>query len=337
MLGMVLKRLMLAIPSLIGVVIVTFLLTRALPGDPAAYFAGPAATQEAVAQIRKQLGLDQPLPQQFVRYVSDLVRGDMGVALTTGQPVAAEIMSRLPASAELTLLGLIVSVLIAVPLGILAATNPGSLLDHTCRIVTTAGVSLPVFFTGLLLVFFFYYLLGVAPAPLGRLDVYFSAPPQITGFYLIDSLIARDGETFVASLKQLILPAATLAIFALAPIARMTRASMLAVLGSEFVRTAKASGLSPGTVIVTYAFRNAMLPVITTLGMVFSFLLGANVLVEKVFAWPGIGSYAVEALIASDFAPVQGFVLTMAVMYVVLNLLIDILYGLIDPRVRIEA
>jgi peptide/nickel transport system permease protein len=211
------------------------------------------------------------------------------------------------------------------------------LLDHTCRIVTTAGVSLPVFFTGLLLVYFFYYLLGVAPAPLGRLDVYFSAPPQLTGFYLIDSLIARDGETFVASLKQLILPAATLAIFALAPIARMTRASMLAVLGSEFVRTAKASGLSPGTVVVTYAFRNAMLPVITTLGMVFSFLLGANVLVEKVFAWPGIGSYAVEALIASDFAPVQGFVLTMAVMYVILNLLIDVLYGLIDPRVRIEA
>ncbi len=337
MLRMVLKRLMLAIPSLIGVVIVTFLLTRALPGDPAAYFAGPAATEEAVAQIRKQLGLDQPLPQQFVRYVSDLSRGDMGVALTTGQPVAAEIMSRLPASAELTLLGLIVSVLIAVPLGILAATSPGSMIDHTCRIVTTAGVSLPVFFTGLVLVYFFYYQLGVAPAPLGRLDVYFSAPPQITGFYLIDSLIARDGETFVASLKQLILPAATLAIFALAPIARMTRASMLAVLGSEFVRTARASGLSPGTVIVTYAFRNAMLPVITTLGMVFSFLLGANVLVEKVFAWPGIGSYAVEALIASDFAPVQGFVLTMAVMYVMLNLLIDVLYGLIDPRVRIEA
>ena len=337
MLGMVLKRLMLAIPSLIGVVIVTFLLTRALPGDPAAYFAGPAATEEAVAQIRKQLGLDQPLPQQFVRYVGDLARGDMGVALTTGQPVTAEIMSRLPASAELTLLGLLVSVLVAVPLGILAATNPGSMLDHICRVVTTAGVSLPVFFTGLVLVYVFYYQLGVAPAPLGRLDVFFSAPPHVTGFYLIDSLIARDGEVFVASLKQLLLPALTLAIFSLAPIARMTRASMLAVLGSEFVRTARASGLSPGTVIVTYAFRNAMLPVVTTLGMVFSFLLGANVLVEKVFAWPGIGSYAVEALIASDFAPVQGFVLTMAVMYVILNLLIDILYGLIDPRVRIEA
>ena len=337
MLGMVVKRLLLAIPSLIGVVIVTFLLTRALPGDPAAYFAGPAATEEAIAQIRKQLGLDQSLPRQFVRYIGDLARGDMGVALTTGQPVAAEIMSRLPASAELTLLGLLVSILVAVPLGIVAATNPGSLLDHVCRIVTTAGVSLPVFFTGLILVYVFYYLLGIAPAPLGRLDVFFSSPPPVTGCYLIDSLIAGDGETFLASLKQLILPALTLAIFSLAPIARMTRASMLAVLSSEFVRTARASGLSPTTVIITYAFRNAMLPVVTTLGMVFSFLLGANVLVEKVFAWPGIGSYAVEALIASDFAPVQGFVLTMAVMYVALNLVIDLLYGIIDPRVRIEA
>jgi ABC-type dipeptide/oligopeptide/nickel transport system permease component len=225
----------------------------------------------------------------------------------------------------------------AVPLGIAAAIRPGSIIDHACRIITTAGVSLPVFFTGLILVYVFYYLLGWAPAPLGRLDVFFSAPEQVTGFYLIDSLIARDGELFMASLKQLILPALTLAIFSLAPIARMTRASMLAVLSSDFVRTARASGLSGWSVIVTYAFRNAMLPVITTLGMVFSFLLGANVLVEKVFAWPGIGSFAVEALIASDFAPVQGFVLTMAVMYVMLNLAIDILYGIIDPRLRLEA
>jgi dipeptide transport system permease protein len=337
MLGMALKRLLVAIPSLIGVVIVTFLLTRALPGDPAAYFAGPAATKEAVEQVRVKLGLDKPLPVQFVRYVADLSRGDLGTSLTTGQPVATEIRTRLPASAELTLLGLIAAMLVAVPLGILAAMRPGSLVDHACRIVATAGVSLPVFFTGLILIYVFYYLLGWAPAPLGRLDVFFSPPPQVTGFHLIDSLIARDGEVFMASLKQLILPALTLGIFSLAPIARMTRASMLAVLASDFVRTARASGLAPFTVIVTYAFRNAMLPVVTTLGMVFSFLLGANVLVEKVFAWPGIGSFAVEALIASDFAPVQGFVLTMAVMYVVLNLTIDILYGIIDPRVRLEA
>jgi ABC-type dipeptide/oligopeptide/nickel transport system permease component len=337
MASMVLKRLALAVPSLIGVVIVTFLLTRALPGDPAAYFAGPAATKEAVEQVRVKLGLDKPLPLQFARYVGELSHGDLGTSLTTGQPVATEIRTRLPASAELTLLGLVLAMAAAVPLGILAAIRPGSIVDHACRIIATAGVSLPVFFTGLILVYVFYYLLGWAPAPLGRLDVFFSPPPQVTGFYLIDSLIARDGELFMASLKQLVLPALTLGIFSLAPIARMTRASMLAVLSSDFVRTARASGLSPFTVIVTYAFRNAMLPVVTTLGMVFSFLLGANVLVEKVFAWPGIGSFAVEALIASDFAPVQGFVLTMAVMYVTLNLAIDILYGIIDPRLRLEA
>jgi peptide/nickel transport system permease protein len=335
--SMIVKRILVAVPSLIGVVIVTFLLTRALPGDPAAYFAGPAATQEAIEQIRVKLGLDQPLIVQFGRYVQDLAQGDLGHSLTTGQPVAREIRTRLPASAELTLLGLLASMLIAVPLGIAAATHPGSLIDHACRLITTAGVSLPVFFTGLILVYVFYYLLGWAPAPLGRLDVFFSPPPQVTGFYLIDSLIAGNLELFWASLKQLVLPALTLAIFSLAPIARMTRASMLAVLASDFVRTARASGLAPRMVIVTYAFRNAMIPVVTTLGMVFSFLLGANVLVEKVFAWPGIGSFAIEALIASDFAPLQGFVLTMAIMYVALNLIIDILYGLIDPRVRLEA
>jgi dipeptide transport system permease protein len=337
MLTMILKRLATTIPSLIGVVIVTFLLTRALPGDPAAYFAGAAATPQAIEEVRKTLGLDQPLPVQFVRYVSDLAAGDLGNSLTTGQRVATDIASRLQASAELTLLGLIFSVAIAVPLGVLAALKPGSLVDHACRVIATAGVSLPVFFTGLILVYVFYYLLGWAPAPLGRLDIFYSSPPPVTGFYLIDSVLIGDTEVFMAALKQLVLPALTLGIFSIAPIARITRASMLQVLASDFVRTARANGLAPTTVVITYALRNALLPVVTTLGMVFSFLLGANVLVEKVFAWPGIGSYAVEALIASDFAPVQGFVLTMAILYVALNLIIDILYGLIDPRVRIEA
>jgi peptide/nickel transport system permease protein len=251
--------------------------------------------------------------------------------------VVTEIANRLPASGELTLLGLLIALAIAVPLGILAAIREGSWVDHLCRVIVTTGVSLPVFFTGLLLVYIFYFQLGWSPAPLGRLDVFYTAPPQVTGFYLIDSLIARDWETFRAAFAQLILPAATLAIFSLAPLARITRGSMLAVMGSDFVRTARASGLTPKTVILTYAFRNAMLPVVTTLGMVFSFLLGANVLVEKVFAWPGIGSYAVEALLASDYAPVQGFVLAMAILYVALNLVIDLLYGVIDPRVRLEA
>jgi ABC-type dipeptide/oligopeptide/nickel transport system permease component len=335
--GMLGKRMVLVIPNLIGVIIVTFLLTRALPGDPAAYFAGPAADKQAVEQIRVKLGLDKPLIVQFGRYVSDLAHGNLGNSLSTGQPVVTEIRNRLPASAELTLFGLILSIVIAVPLGILGAVKQGSWIDHTCRIVATAGVSLPVFFTGLLLAYVFYYLLGWSPSPLGRLDAFTSSPPQITGFYLIDSLVTGKFEVFRSALSQLLLPGITLAIFSLAPITRMTRASMLAVLAADFVRTARASGLDTRTVIITYAFRNAMLPVITTLGMVFSFLLGANVLVEKVFAWPGIGSYAVEALITSDFAPVQGFVLTMAILYVVLNLIIDLLYGVIDPRVRLEG
>jgi ABC-type dipeptide/oligopeptide/nickel transport system permease component len=333
----IVKRLATVIPTLIGVIIVTFLLTRVLPGDPAVYFAGPAATPQSIAEIRKSLGLDRPLPDQFLRYVNELAHGNFGNSLSTGRPVAAEISSRLPASAELTLMGLFLAIAIAVPLGIFAAVRQGSWIDHLCRVIATAGVSLPVFFTGLLLVYVFYFRLGWSPAPLGRLDAFATSPPDITGFYLIDSLITGNFETFRAALAQLILPAVTLAVFSLAPITRMTRASMLAVLASEFIRTARASGLSRRTVILTYAFRNAMLPVVTTLGMVFSFLLGANVLVEKVFAWPGIGSYAVEALLQSDFAPVQGFVLTMAVLYVALNLIIDMLYGVIDPRVRVEA
>jgi ABC-type dipeptide/oligopeptide/nickel transport system permease component len=334
---LVLRRLATALPVIAGVIVVTFLLTRALPGDPAVYFAGPAASEQAIAEIRHQLGFDRSLPVQFVDYAERLARGDLGNSLTTGQPVLTDLLTRLPASAELTLLALFLAVAIAVPLGIMAAMRPGSLVDHLCRMTTTAGVSLPTFFTGLLLIYVFYYLLGIAPAPLGRLDVYSSPPPPRTGFYLIDSLLDGDFETFRAALAQLVLPASTMAIFTLAPLARITRASMLGALGSEFVRTAKASGLARHQVVLVYAFRNAVLPVLTTLGVVFSFLLGANVLVEKVFAWPGIGSYAVDAVIASDYAPVQGFVLTMALLYVLLNLIVDLAYGFVDPRVRLEA
>jgi peptide/nickel transport system permease protein len=330
----VLLRLGGALPALAGVILATFILTRVLPGDTATYFAGPTASAESIAQIRAELGLDRSLPEQFVGYLTALAHGDLGMSLTTGQPVAAEIAARLPASAELTLCGLLIAIAIAVPLGILAAVYQDSPIDHACRVLVTAGVSLPVFFTGLVLVYIFYFILGWAPAPLGRLDAFASPPPMVTGFYLIDGVFAGDWQTWREAAAQLVLPAGTLGLFALAPIARITRASMLAVLGAEFIRTARASGLAGPTVILTYAFRNAVLPVVTTLGMVFSFLLGANVLVEKVFAWPGIGSYAVEALIASDYAPVQGFVLTMAVLYVLLNLIIDLINRALDPRTR---
>jgi peptide/nickel transport system permease protein len=337
MLRLIFRRLLGALPNLAGVVVITFILTRALPGDPAAYFAGAAATQEAVAQVRSQLGLDKPLLEQFFRYVAALARGDMGLSLTTGQPVAQELIARLPASLELVFLALLLACAIALPLGVLAATRPGSWVDQLCRLVTTAGVSLPTFFTGLLLAYVFYFLLGWAPSPLGRLDPMFSPPATVTGLYLVDAALAGDGAMWWASFRQLILPVLTMAIFVLAPIARMTRASMLSVLSADFIRTARASGLSGGTVLVTYALRNALLPVVTTLGMVFGFMLGSSVIVEKVFGWPGVGSYAIDALTASDYAPVQGFVLAMGVLFVLLNLLVDLLYGLIDPRVSVTS
>jgi peptide/nickel transport system permease protein len=336
-LAIIFARVLQAVPTLIGIVIVTFLLTRALPGDPAAYFAGAAATPESIAEIRANLGLDQPLPVQFLKYVQDLGTGNLGQSVSTGQPVATELLKRLPASLELTLTALLLSVAVAIPLGVLAAVRQDTWIDQLCRFVVTAGVSLPTFFTGLLLVYVFYFLLGVAPAPLGRLDLMHVTPPQVTGFLVFDSLIAREWGTAWSAIKQLLLPSLTLALFTLAPIARMTRASMLQALSSEYLRTARAAGLSRGRVLMVYAFRNALLPVVTTLGMVFSFTLGANVLVEKVFAWPGIGSFAIEALVVSDYAAVQGFVLSMAVLFVLLNLVIDTLYTLIDPRVQVDG
>lgn len=331
------RRLLQAAPAIAGIVIVTFLLTRALPGDPAVYFAGQTANEQSIREVRIALGLDKSLPEQFVRYVTDLAAGNLGKSFSTGQPVLADLTSRLPASLELTLAALLLALAVALPLGILAATRPDSWIDHLCRVVVTAGVSLPTFFTGLGLVYVFYYVLGWAPAPLGRLDILYLPPPTVTGFLVIDALLAGEPDTARAALAQLLLPAVTLALFTLAPIARMTRGAMIQALSSEFIRTARAAGLSRGKVLVRYALRNALLPVVTTLGMVFSFMLGANVLVEKVFAWPGIGSYAIEALVSSDYAAVQGFVLTMALLFVALNLVVDIAYTLIDPRVGVDA
>lgn len=332
------KRLLGTIPSLAGVIVVTFLLSHALPGDPAAFFAGPAANAASIAEVRARLGLDKSLPEQFVHYVSDLAAGNLGNSLTTGQPVMTDLIDRLPASLELTLSALVFATAVAIPMGVWAATRPDSSIDHLCRASVSVGAAFPTFFVGLLLVYVFYYLLHLAPQPVGRLnEILYSVPPRVTGFYTVDSLIAGDWAVFRASLAQLILPSISLGLFALAPIARITRAAMLQALESEFIRTARASGLPAGKVLITYALRNALLPISNVLGMVFSFLLGANVLIEQVYGWQGIGAYAVTAVLASDYAAVQGFVLMMAILYVLLNLLVDVLCTLIDPRVRFEA
>lgn len=331
------RRFVTSLPALLGVVIFTFILMRVLPGDPAVFFAsGPNAGQAEIEDLRRQMGLDKPIPHQLVLYLRDIATGNLGRSLTTGQPVLTDIRQRLPASLELTFTALALALLLAIPLGIAAALRQGSLVDHTVRFACTLGVCVPTFVSGLLLIYVFYYLLGWAPDPTGRLDIFTSPPPRLTGFLLIDSLFARDAEVARAVASQLVLPAVTMALFVLAPLARMTRASMLAVLSSDYIRTAEAMGLSRARVIIVYALRNALLPVLTIAGIVFSTMLGANVLVEKVFSWPGVASYALDALLSADYAPVQGFVLLMASIFVVVNLTIDVLYGLADPRIGIE-
>ncbi len=332
------KRLLGTVPSLLGVVVLTFLLSHALPGDPAAYFAGPAANAASIADVRHKLGLDRPLPEQFFHYVGDLVHGDLGKSLTTGQPVLTDLVDRLPASLELSAYALIFAVGLAIPMGVWAATRINGPVDHVCRAIVTICAAFPTFFVGLLLVYVFYFLLGISPEPLGRLnEIVYSPPARITGAYTVDALLAGDWTVFRASLEQLVLPAVSLGLFALAPIARITRAAMVEALGSDFVRTARASGLPVWKILFTYAFRNALLPVTSVLGMVFSFLLGSNVLIEQVFGWQGVGAYAVSAVVASDYAAVQGFVLMMAILYILLNLVVDVFGTLIDPRVRFEG
>jgi peptide/nickel transport system permease protein len=329
-----LRRVLTVLPGLVGVTLVIFLLTRVLPADPAILVAGDQASKEDLARARAELGLDRSLPEQYLRYMVRLLQGDLGMSLSTGHPVAQDLAQRLPATLELTLASLALAVAVAVPMGVLAAVRRNTVWDHVSRVVSIAGVSLPVFWTGLLLILIFYYALGWFPPPMGRISSLVGGPDRITGFYTLDSLLARDGERLFLSLHALTLPALALALVAMAPLARITRAAMVETLGADCVRAARAAGLPRRTVLWTVAFRNGLIPILTTTGMVFSFLLGGNVLVEKVFAWPGVGSYAAEALVVNDFAPVQGFVLAMAILYALLNLVIDLLYGVIDPRAQ---
>jgi len=333
----VVRRLILGLPTLGGVLVVSFLLTHLLPGDPAVYFAGAAPTPEAIADLRKTMLLDRPLWEQFISYLSHLAHGDLGRSLVTGQPVIHDLATRVPATLELTGFSLALALLAAVPLGIAGALRKGRLVDHFARMVSTTALSVPSFFTGLLLVFIFYYLLGIAPAPLGRIDPMGFPPTERTGFMLVDTILTGDKEGFSDAFSHLILPSIALALSGIGPLTRITRGAMLVVLSSEFIRAARSYDMPRWRLVYVYALRNALLPVLTATGVVFSFLISANVVVEKVFSWPGIGSYALEALVASDYAAVQGFVLAVALIYVLINIGIDILYGIVDVRVRLAG
>jgi ABC-type dipeptide/oligopeptide/nickel transport system permease component len=330
----VVGRVLTTIPVLLAAVAFTFVALRLLPADPAAFLAsGPGMGPDEIAALRAQLGLDHAIPTQFVLYLGQVLHLDLGRSITTGQPVLHDLLRRLPASLELAFGGLLLACVLGLPLGIVAAARPRSLIDHFCRFVAALGGALPAFVTGLVLIYVFYVRLDWAPEPAGQLAPLLAPPPARTGFLLIDAALAGTGAVFVSALWHLLLPCLTMALFALGPIARITRAAMLNALSSDYIRSARALGL-PGRALLHYAFANAALPIVTALGLTFSYMLGANVVVEKVFAWPGLGSYAVDALQGADYAALQGFVLAVAAIFACVNVFVDVAGGVLDPRAR---
>ncbi len=329
-------RVLLVLPTLFGVTLVTFVLTYLLPGNPALVKAGPLATPEHIAEMEHRMGLDRPVAAQYWRYLSGVLRGDFGESATTGRPVLEDFLQRVPATLELTLASMVIAITIGIPLGVVAAVRRDGLVDHASRLLGVGGVAMPTFWTGLLAVYLFFYHLGVAPPPLGRLSPGVTAPTSLTGLYTVDALCTGSWRALGSALHQLMLPSLTLGFSVMAPVTRMVRATMLETLESDYVKAAWAAGLPRRTIVYGDALRNCMIPVITLIGVVFGFLMAGNVVVEIVFAWPGIGNYAVTSMLTKDAAPIQGFVLFVAVVYVLINLTVDLAYGVVDPRIRLR-
>ena len=316
-----------------GLIVITFIVSNVAPADPAALAAGPDATREMIETVRHEYGLDQPLPMQFVRYVTDLLHGDLGRAVQTGNRVADDLGRYLPATLELVLLSMLVSVLLGVPLGMLAAVRRNHLFDHAVRILAVSGVALPAFWAALLLQMVLGVWLGWLPTS-GQLSVSTAPPDVITGMVLVDALCAGDWAVSLEALRYAVLPAVVLALPSLAAIMRVSRAEMIEVLGADYVTAARAHGVSAWRVIFRLALKNAMLPTLAMVGLRLGWTLGSSFLVETVFDWPGIGLYAVSSALASDFKPVMGVTLAIGVTFMLSNLAIDLAYGWLDPRTR---
>ncbi|GAA4543543.1 ABC transporter permease [Pseudonocardia xishanensis] len=334
MLRFIVRRLIQVVPTLLLLSVLLFAWLRSLPGGPAAALLGDKATPEKIAELNTVLGLDQPIPLQYIRFLGRAVTGDFGNSLITGQPVLVEIGRALPATIELAIAALLLSVLLGIPLGYLAARYRGRPLDTTTVIGTLVGVAVPVFFLGYLLKQWFAVDLGWFP-PSGRQAVDIDAT-HVTGFAVLDGLITREFDASWDALVHLVLPAIALATIPLAVIVRITRASVLDVMGSDFVRTANSKGLAPGTVRRRHVLRNALLPVSTTIGLQTGLLLAGAVLTEKVFVWGGLGTLLAQAIERRDYPRLQAVVLLGALVYVLVNLLVDLSYAIIDPRVRVR-
>ena len=320
------------IPVLLGVSIVVFFMVRAIPGDPAQIMLGQQATQEQVQQIRENMGLDKPIFVQYGLFLKDALRGDLGDSIVTGRPVTTELLTRLPATLELTAFAMLIAILVGIPVGVISAVRQYSLLDKSTSVLALTGISMPIFWLAMILVVIFGVNLELLPFP-GRLDPT-TGITAITGFVLVDSLLTLNFAGFWDGLLHLIMPALALATIPMAVIMRMTRSSMLEVMNEDYVRTARAKGVVPWRVVFKHALRNAMLPTITVIGLQAGLLMGGAIITETIFSWPGIGLYTYNSISARDYASIQGVVLYGALLFVLINLLVDILYAILDPRVR---
>jgi peptide/nickel transport system permease protein len=334
MLRFVVRRLLLLVPILVGLSILVFLWIRALPASPAVSLLGERATPETIRQIERQYGLDKPVYIQYLRYVENVAKGDLGTTIRTRRPVTDELRERFPATIELTIAALLFATLLGIPLGFIAAKRYGTWVDHSSLVLSLLGISIPVFFLAILLKYVFAVQLGLLPT-VGRISVLIDLEHP-TNFYLLDALIAGDLAAFWDVIKHLILPAIALGSIPLAVTARITRAAVLDVQNEDYVRTARAKGLSPRVVDERHIFRNALLPITTIIGLQTGLLLSGAVLTETVFAFPGMGTWLVEAIRQRDFPVLQGGILFVSLVFVLVNLLVDISYALINPRIRVS-
>ncbi|MBM3599172.1 MAG: ABC transporter permease subunit [Alphaproteobacteria bacterium] len=333
MLRFLLTRLSLIIPTFIGVTLLTFAMIRLIPGDPILLMAGERGIDDArYAQLKAELGLDKPIIIQYAHYLNDMAHGNFGKSIITREPVFKEFLELFPATIELSMTAIMIAVLIGLPAGIIAAVRRNSVFDHAVMGFSLTGYSMPIFWWGLLLILLFSVNLGWTPVS-GRMAVLYFVEP-VTGFVLIDAWLAGDWKAFQSALRHLILPAIVLGTVPLAIIARMTRSSMLEVLNEDYIRTARAKGLAPPRVIGLHALRNALIPVITVIGLAVGGLLGGAILTETIFSWPGVGKWLIEAIRRRDYPVVQGGVLLSATIVMIVNLGVDVLYGLINPRIR---
>lgn len=332
------RRLLLLVPVLLGISVIAFVLVRVIPVDPAKIALGETALRREGGQatyeaLRKEMGLDEPLYIQYFIYINQLLHLDLGKSFTTSRPVLEDLLRRLPATAELVLFAVAISIIVGIPLGIICATKKDTWLDHIVRLSSLVGVSMPRFWSGLILLTVFWFSLGWAPAPTGRIDGNIVLI-NITGSFVLDSILSLNIPALASSLHHIILPAICLSTSTLAYVTRMIRSSMLESLTQDYIKTARAKGLSERVVIYKHALRNSIIPTITILGLQIGWLLGGTVVVEYIFSWPGVGRYAVESIGNADYVPIQGFMLMMCLVYVLINLAVDVSYSIFDPRIK---